>query len=67
MIKPAEGRYKIRSAITKPTVNIKFEAGRNINRPNKNPICNCLKQKYYYYYYLKLTRQFHSRYNMTYF
>lgn len=43
MIKPAEGRYKIRSATTNPTVNIKFEAGKNNNRPNKNPICNCLK------------------------
>lgn len=43
MMKPAEGKYKTRSAITKPTVNIKFEAGRNDNRPNKNPICICLK------------------------
>lgn len=50
MIKPAEGKYKTRSAITKPTVNIKFEAGRNDNRPNKNPICICLKQNYYFKY-----------------
>lgn len=44
IINPAEGKYKTRSAMTKPTVNIKFEAGRNNSRPNKNPICNCLKQ-----------------------
>lgn len=38
MINPAEGKYKTRSAITKPTVNIKFEAGKNDKRPIKNPI-----------------------------
>lgn len=38
MINPAEGKYKTLSAITKPTVNIKFEAGKNSSRPNKNPI-----------------------------
>lgn len=42
-MKPAEGKYKTLSAITKPTVNNKFEAGKNNNRPNKNPNCACLQ------------------------
>lgn len=44
IIKPAEGKYNTRSAITNPTVNNRFEAGRNDNTPNENPNCICLKQ-----------------------
>lgn len=47
--KPAEGKYNTLSAITKPTVNSKFEAGRNNNKPNRNPICSCLQRKKYVY------------------
>lgn len=49
MIRPAEGKYKTRSAITKPTVNNKFEAGKNDNTPRKNPIWICLQSKLLYH------------------